>query len=94
MDAPPWWNPGSPALPACHPDPRRDGSDIACYPSRLLNLVKRWLEADKATNFCCTIKLQGETDHEAVRAFAAIPGSHIRHLSCNKHELTWYLVRS
>lgn len=68
-------------------------SDIACYPSRLLSLVKRWLEADKATNFCCTIKLQGETDHAAVRAFAAIPGSHIRHLSCNKHELTWYLVR-
>ena len=65
-------------------------SDIACYPSRLLNLVKRWMEADKAKNFCCTIKLQGETDYDAIRAFAAIEGSEIRHLSCNKHELTWY----
>lgn len=68
-------------------------SDVACYPARLLGLVQRWMKADKARNFCCTIKLQGETDHNAVAAFAAIPGSHVQHLSCNKHELTWWLVR-
>jgi 23S rRNA (cytidine2498-2'-O)-methyltransferase len=64
-------------------------SDIACYPERLLKLVQRWLEAGKVCNFVCTIKLQGETDHAAVQAFAAIPGSRVQHLWCNKHELTW-----
>lgn len=65
-------------------------SDIACYPERLLKLVQRWLDSGKVKNFCCTIKLQGDTDHEAVRAFAAIEGSHVRHLYNNKHELTWW----
>lgn len=69
-------------------------SDIACYPERLLKLVQRWLDAGTARNFVCTIKLQGETDHEAVRAFAAIPGSTVQHLWCNKHELTWSLLRN
>lgn len=69
-------------------------SDVACYPARLLGLVQRWMAAGKARNFCCTIKLQGETDHEAVRAFAAIPGSHVRHLYHNKHELTWWRAES
>lgn len=68
-------------------------SDMACYPERLLKLVQRWIEADKARNYCCTIKLQGDTDFDAIRAFAAIPGSKIQHLSCNKHELTWSLLR-
>lgn len=69
-------------------------SDIACYPERLLKLVQRWLAADKAKNYCCTIKLQGETDHAAVQAFAAIEGSHVRHLYNNKHELTWWKCAS
>jgi 23S rRNA (cytidine2498-2'-O)-methyltransferase len=43
--------------------------------------------------FLCTLKFQGETDHATARAFAAIPGSQLLHLSCNKHELTWALVR-
>ncbi len=64
-------------------------SDMACYPERLLGLVKQWIEADAAENFVCTIKLQGETDHAAVQAFRDIPGSEVIHLSCNKHELTW-----
>ena len=40
-------------------------------------------------NFVCTIKFQGETDHGAAAAFAAIPGSRLLHLHHNKHELTW-----
>lgn len=67
-------------------------SDVACYPARLLGLVQRWMKAGKARNFVCTIKLQGDTDHEAVQAFASIPGSHVAHLYANKHELTWWLV--
>jgi 23S rRNA (cytidine2498-2'-O)-methyltransferase len=64
-------------------------SDVVCYPARLLALVERWLAAGTCRNFVCTIKFQGETDHAAARRFAAIPGSQLRHLFHNKHELTW-----
>ena len=64
-------------------------SDIVCYPSRLLALVQRWVEADTARTMICTIKFQGATDHGIVREFAAIPGATVSHLHHNKHELTW-----
>jgi len=64
-------------------------SDVVCYPARLLALVERWLAAGTCCRFVCTIKFQGATDHETARRFAAIPGSQLRHLFHNKHELTW-----
>jgi len=64
-------------------------SDVICYPKRLLTTVKKWLDAGTARRFLCTIKFQGETDFEAMREFAAIPGSRLLHLHHNKHELTW-----
>jgi len=74
-------------------------SDVVCYPARLLALVERWLAPTgqarglKAHGTCrrfvCTIKFQGETDHAIAARFAAIPGSTLRHLYHNKHELTW-----
>ncbi|WP_255448410.1 SAM-dependent methyltransferase [Telmatospirillum sp. J64-1] len=67
--------------------------DVICYPQRLLRMVERWLAAGTVRNFVCTLKFQGETDHETARAFAAIPGSHLVHLFHNKHELTWILLR-
>jgi 23S rRNA (cytidine2498-2'-O)-methyltransferase len=76
-------------------DPRAFGpvdwlfSDIVCYPARLLALVERWLAAGTCPRFVCTIKFQGATDHETAGRFAAIPGSQLRHLHHNKHELTW-----
>jgi 23S rRNA (cytidine2498-2'-O)-methyltransferase len=65
--------------------------DIACYPERLLEMVRRWLESGVCRRFVCTIKLQGAGDAETLAAFASIPGSRIRHLWHNKHELTWFL---
>ena len=79
-------------------DPRALGpidwlfSDVVCYPARLLALVERWLAAGTCRRFVCTIKFQGETDHETARRFAAIPGSQLRHLFHNKHELTWIKI--
>jgi 23S rRNA (cytidine2498-2'-O)-methyltransferase len=64
-------------------------SDVICYPSRLLEYIERWLEAGTAKNIVCTLKFQGETDHETARRFAKIPGSRLLHLHHNRHELTW-----
>jgi 23S rRNA (cytidine2498-2'-O)-methyltransferase len=79
-------------------DPRTVGpvdwlfSDVVCYPARLLGLVERWLAAGTCRNFVCTIKFQSPTDHETARRFAAVPGSQLRHLFHNKHELTWIKI--
>ncbi|MGE0153079.1 MAG: SAM-dependent methyltransferase [Reyranellaceae bacterium] len=67
--------------------------DVVCYPARLLKLVQRFLAQGRVRNFVCTLKFQGETDHDSARAFAAIPGSQLFHLHHNKHELTWCLPR-
>jgi len=64
-------------------------SDVICYPARLLALVQRWIAAEAARNFVCTIKFQGETDHALVAEFAAIPGAVLFHGAHNKHELTF-----
>jgi 23S rRNA (cytidine2498-2'-O)-methyltransferase len=64
-------------------------SDIVAYPDRLLALVQRWIQAGAAKHIVCTIKFQGQTDHDAADAFAAIPGGQVIHLFHNKHELTF-----
>lgn len=66
--------------------------DVACYPDKLLQHVKRWRETGMVRNMVCTLKFQGETDHATARDFAAIPGSRLMHLFHNKHELTWCLL--
>lgn len=66
--------------------------DVICYPERLLKTIGRWLESGNVRNFVCTLKFQGATDHATAEAFAAVPGSKLMHLSCNKHELTWVLL--
>ena len=62
--------------------------DVVCYPSRLLELVRRWLPV--ARNMVCTLKFQGQTHPAVVRQFAAIPGGNLIHLYHNRHELTWF----
>lgn len=64
-------------------------SDVICYPARLLALVRRWIEADKVRNLVCTVKFQGETDHDTAAQFAAIPDAVVFHGAHNKHELTF-----
>lgn len=63
--------------------------DVICYPVRLLALVERWLRAGTCRRFVCTVKFQGVTDHDVAARFASIPGSTLRHLFHNRHELTW-----
>ncbi len=64
-------------------------SDVIAYPGPLLDLVQRWIAAGVVGRIICTIKFQGETDHEAADAFAGIPGGQVMHLFHNKHELTF-----
>jgi hypothetical protein len=47
------------------------------------------LAAGACRRFVCTIKFQGAADHAVAARFAAIPGSELRHLYHNRHELTW-----
>jgi 23S rRNA (cytidine2498-2'-O)-methyltransferase len=68
-------------------------SDIICYPDKLLELVNLWLDSGLVRNLVCTIKFQGDTDFKALQGFQSIAGSQIRHLSANKHEVTWSLLR-
>ncbi|MDI1286436.1 MAG: SAM-dependent methyltransferase [Reyranella sp.] len=68
-------------------------SDIVCYPARLLALVERWRASGLVKNFVCTLKFQGETDHDSAAAFAALPGARLLHLHHNKHELTFMLMQ-
>jgi 23S rRNA (cytidine2498-2'-O)-methyltransferase len=64
-------------------------SDLICYPDKLLDWARSWLDSGLCGNFVCTVKMQGEPDWETMDAFSAIPGSRLLHLSNNKHELTW-----
>jgi len=68
-------------------------SDIICYPERLLELVHKWMKAGVVKNFVCTLKFQGPTNFTVIREFQKIAGSELRHLHCNKHELTWSYCR-
>ncbi|WP_278368292.1 SAM-dependent methyltransferase [Acetobacter orientalis] len=65
-------------------------SDIIAYPKRLLALATRWVNSGRTKHLVLTVKFQGETDHETVAAFEAIPGGHLAHLAQNKHELTFF----
>lgn len=69
-------------------------SDVICYPERLLQLVEKWRRAGTVKNFVCTIKFQEPTNHQVASQFLAIPGSQVRHLCANKHELTWSLLEA
>jgi 23S rRNA (cytidine2498-2'-O)-methyltransferase len=68
-------------------------SDIIAYPDKLLALVTNWIASGFPRRIICTVKFQGETDHDSADAFAAIPGGRLIHLLHNKHELTFIWVR-
>ena len=64
--------------------------DVIAYPARLLSLIERWIVSNAARRIICTVKFQGETDHDAVDAFEALPRGQLQHLFHNKHELTFW----
>lgn len=64
--------------------------DVICDPNKLYLLINKWLASGLCQNFVCTLKFKGQTDFSIIEKFAAIPGSKMRHLMHNKHELTWW----
>jgi 23S rRNA (cytidine2498-2'-O)-methyltransferase len=68
-------------------------SDVIAYPQRTYALVQRWLTEGQVRNIVVTVKLQGETDHHVLGAFAGVDGATLTHLHHNKHELTFLLAR-
>ncbi len=68
-------------------------SDIIAYPDRLTEMLTTWIASGEVARIICSIKFQGETDHAAAQALAAIPGAQLHHLFHNKHELTFLWLR-
>ena len=64
-------------------------SDVICYPEKLYDYVRLWLDSGHCRKFVCTLKFQGEGHYDAIERFAALPGSRLVHLFHNRHELTW-----
>ncbi len=64
-------------------------SDVICYPDKLYQWAKLWVDSKKAKNIICTIKFQGDQHYGTIKDFAAIEGSKLVHLYNNKHELCW-----
>jgi 23S rRNA (cytidine2498-2'-O)-methyltransferase len=60
--------------------------DVIAYPARTLGLLERWLPF--ARHIVCTVKFQGDTDHDTADRIADLPGVRLVHLFHNKHELT------
>jgi 23S rRNA (cytidine2498-2'-O)-methyltransferase len=63
-------------------------SDLICYPAKLLEFLRLWIESGKARNFVCTIKLQGDDDPALIAEFEKL--GRVLHLFHNKHELTFF----
>ncbi len=76
--------------PADFPDINWLFSDLICYPEKLFEWLKPWIELD--ISLVCTLKFQEGSDYRIIERFAAIEGSGLIHLYHNKHELTWYRI--
>lgn len=68
-------------------------SDVICYPEKLFDFARKWLDSGKCARYFLTLKFQGDTNYDIIEKFAAIPGSRLMHLNANKHELSWYCQR-
>ena len=64
-------------------------SDVICYPDKLYDYVRLWLDSGRCRKFVCTLKFQGAEQYAAIARFAALPGGRLLHLFHNRHELTW-----
>ena len=64
-------------------------SDVICYPDKLYEYMKGWLDSGHCEKFVCSIKFAGKPDYEVIRKFQELPHSRVIHLTHNKNEVTW-----
>lgn len=64
--------------------------DVIAEPKRTVELIEQWLPSSAGLVF--TVKFKGATDFGAIEHLAKIPGSEIRHLNVNKHEVTFWRI--
>jgi 23S rRNA (cytidine2498-2'-O)-methyltransferase len=69
-------------------------SDIICYPEKLYEFIQPWLSSPALKYMVLTIKFQGTENYGILDKFREIPGSMIRHLRANKHEVTFFWKRN
>lgn len=65
-------------------------SDLIAYPARILALARYWCRACPQAGIVITVKCQGVVDPAEIDHFLAIDNARLRHLSANKHELTFF----
>ena len=64
-------------------------SDVICYPEKLLEYMKSWIESGLCHKFVCSIKFAGKPDPGIIHQFRQLPHSRVLHLTANKNEVTW-----
>jgi len=64
-------------------------SDVICYPDKLLEYMKGWIDSGHCNKFVCSIKFAGKPDYEIIHQFRQLPHSRVLHLTPNKNEVTW-----
>lgn len=69
-------------------------SDVICFPEKLYDWLRVWIDSGVCKNFICTIKFKGEPEIEIIKKFAAIPKSKVVHLFHNKNELTFIKLKT
>lgn len=65
-------------------------SDVIAYPARLFALAEYWCHACPEAGVIITVKCQGAVDPAEIDRFLSLAKGRLRHLSANKHELTFF----
>jgi len=64
-------------------------SDVICFPEKLHEFMKNWVDSGQCKKFVCTLKFTGKPDPAVIDLFRKLPNSRVIHLFNNKNELTW-----
>ncbi|MBS1960418.1 MAG: hypothetical protein JST80_13155 [Bdellovibrionales bacterium] len=64
-------------------------SDVICYPDKLYEYMKGWIDSGHCSKFVCSIKFAGKHDNEIIQKFRQLPHNRVLHMTHNKNEVTW-----
>jgi 23S rRNA (cytidine2498-2'-O)-methyltransferase len=64
-------------------------SDVICYPDKVFEYMKVWLDSGHCDKFVCSVKFAGTPNFHVIQQFRSLPHSRVVHLTSNKNEVTW-----